>query len=210
MDKGYLAALLETEPLSGYFHYEPSTAILSVEDPKLIFFLKNLVWRAFTREVGFPSDVFPHKYDFALSFAGADRPHAERLFEILSEREVETFYDRNEQHRIMAQNVETYLAPIYRSEAKYVVPLLSPDFPTRIWTKFESDHFKQRFGENAVIPIRYTTAAPNYFSDDQKYGGIEFDPHGDIEDQLQKIAGALCRKLLEDRQDTAFDDAERA
>lgn len=112
IDKGYLSALLRNEergaPLSDYFHFEPSTAILSVEDPKLIFYLKNLVWRAFTREVGFPSDVFQHRYDFALSFAGADREHAKRLFDILTEREVATFYDENEQHRIVARNVETY------------------------------------------------------------------------------------------------------
>jgi hypothetical protein len=203
IDKGYLAALLKAEPLSDYFHYEPSTAILSVEDPKLIFYLKNLVWRAFTREVGFPSDVFQHRYDFALSFAGANREHAERLFDILSEREVAVFYDRNEQHRIMAQNVETYLAPIYRSEAKYVVPFLSPDFPTRIWTKFESDNFRQRFGENAVIPIRYSTARPGFFSDDQKYGGMGFDPNGDVEAQLQEIADMLCKKLVEERRDGA-------
>jgi hypothetical protein len=207
IEKGYLAALLKNEPLSDYFHFEPSTAILSVEDPKLIFFLKNLVWRAFTREVGFPSDVFQYKYDFALSFAGANRAHAERLFDILSEREVATFYDKNEQHQIMAQNVETYLAPIYRSEAKYVIPLLSPDYPTRIWTKFESDQFRQRFGENAVIPIRYKTAEPGFFSDDQKYGGVEFDPNGDVEAQLKEIADILCKKLVEERRDGTIAEA---
>jgi hypothetical protein len=53
MEKGYLAALLRGDdkglPLSDYFHFEPSTAILSVEDPKLIFYLKNLVWRLHAR-----------------------------------------------------------------------------------------------------------------------------------------------------------------
>ena len=208
IDKGYLAALISAEPLSDYFHFEPSTAILSVEDPKLIFYLKNLVWRAFTREVGFPSDVFQYKYDFALSFAGVDRAHAERLFDLLSEREVATFYDMNEQHQIMAQNIETYLAPIYRSEAKYVVPLLSPAFPTRIWTKFESDQFRQRFGENAVIPIRYSTAQPGFFSDDQKYGGVGFDSNGDVDAQLQEIADLLCKKLFDERQDGAAVQAD--
>jgi hypothetical protein len=129
----------------------------------------------------------------------------------LTEREVVTFYDDNEQHRILAQNIETYLAPIYRSEAKYVVPLLSTEFPKRIWTKFESDNFRQRFGENAVIPIRYTTAEPGFFSDDQKYGGVAFDPNGDVEAQLQKVAELLCKKLVEERRDEAeqvLDDEE--
>jgi hypothetical protein len=117
----------------------------------------------------------------------------------LTEREVVTFYDENEQHRILARDVETYLAPIYRSEAKYVVPLLSSEFPTRIWTKFESDNFRQRFGDNAVMPIRFSTAQPGFFSDDQRYGGLPFDPNGDVEAQLQGIADVLCRRLVEDR-----------
>ena len=212
IDKGYLSALLRNKErsasLGDYFHFETSTAILSVEDPKLIFYLKNLVWRAFTREVGFPSDVFQHRYDFALSLAGANREHARRLFDILTEREVVTFYDEDEQHRILAQNVETYLAPIYRSEAKYVVPFLSPEYPTRIWTKFESDNFRQRFGENAVIPIRYSTSRPGFFSDDPKYGGIAFDPTGDVEEQLQIIAEMLCKKLIEERRDVVAVDED--
>ena len=103
----------------------------------MIFYLKNIVWRAFTRQVGFRTDYFSGRYDFALSFAGADRGVARRLHEILQEREVPTFYDEEEQHRILANNVEEYLAPIYRSEARYVIRLLSQDYPTRIWTKID-------------------------------------------------------------------------
>jgi hypothetical protein len=205
LDKGHLSALIgdpEKERILGpHFHFEPSTAILSVEDPKLIFYLKNIVWRAFSRQVGFKTDVFDYKYDFALSFAGPDRKIAKRLHELLDEREVAVFYDENEQARILAQNVEEYLGPIYRSEARYVVPLLSPDYPTRIWTKFESDQFAQRFGENAVIPVRFKSAKPGYFSDEQKYGGLPFDPSANIENQLKEIAETLCRRLVLDREE---------
>jgi hypothetical protein len=207
LDKGHLRALLddgEKRPiLEPHFHFEPSTTILSVEDPKLIFYLKNIVWRAFTRQVGFRTDVFEYKYDFALSFAGADRTHARRLNELLGEREVAVFFDENEQHRILARNVEEYLGPIYRSEARYVIPFLSPDYPTRIWTKFESDKFKERFGADAVIPVCFSTAKPGYFSDDQKYGGLRFDPSGNVEDRLREIAETLCKRLIDDREQEA-------
>jgi hypothetical protein len=213
LDKGYLSALLldpdKLAILSPHFHFESSTAILSVEDPKLIFYLKNIIWRAFTRQVGFTADYFVGKYDFALSFAGQDRAIAKRLYEILSEREIATFYDENEQHRIIARDVEEYLAPIYRSEARYVVPLLGPDYPTRIWTKFESDQFKERFGSRSVIPIRFTTAKPGYFSDEQKYGGLPFDPNGDAESQLQRIADILSKRLIEDRQERREEDSDQ-
>jgi len=204
LEKGHLSALLaepSKEPiLSPHFHFEPSTSVLSAEDPKLIFYLKNIVWRAFTREVGYKVDYFESRYDFALSFAGPDRSIARRLHELLTEREVSCFYDLDEQHRIVAANVEEYLAPIYRSEAKYVLPLLSSDYPNRIWTKFESDHFRSRFGENAVIPIRFTSTAPGWLSEEHRYGSLPFDPATDPEPQLQEIVETLCRRLVEDRE----------
>jgi hypothetical protein len=207
LDKGFLVALLNDPEksllLSPHFHFETSTSILSVEDPKLIFYLKNIIWRNFSRQVGYTADYFEGRYDFALSFAGAERPIAKRLHEILTEREIATFYDENEQHRIIAQNVEDYLAPIYRSEARYVVPLLSKAYPNRIWTKFESDQFNERFGQNAVISVRFTDTQPGYFSNEQKYGALSFDPTTDSELQLQTIAETLSQRLIEDRRQHA-------
>ena len=199
LEKGYLAERMKEPALADHFHFESSTSVLSVDDPRLIFYLKNLVWRAFTRQVGYTIDYFQRRYDFALSFAGTQRDHARRLYEILTEREVAVFYDENEQHRIIARDIEKYLAPIYRSEAAYVLPLLSKEYPTRIWTKFESDNFRDRFGEGAVIPIRYTDVRPGYFSDEQKFGGLPFDPEADTEKQLQGIADTLCKRIIDDR-----------
>jgi hypothetical protein len=197
MEKGWLEALLQdpekAETLSPYFHYESSTTVLSVEDPKLVFYLKNVIWRVFTRQVGYRANYFKGRYDFALSFAGADRNVAKALHDVLERREVACFYDENEQHRIIAQNLEDYLAPIYRSEASYVLVLQSPDYPTRVWTKFESDNFRERFGAASVIPIRYATLASGLFSEDTKFGGLSYDPAKNIEVQIQSIADVLCK-----------------
>jgi hypothetical protein len=205
LDKGYLVALLNDSDKKSlfepYFHFEQSTNILSVEDPKVVFYLKNLIWREFTRQVGFPPSLFKGRYDFALSFAGEDREVARRLSEILSDREVAVFYDADEQHRIIARDVEEYLGPIYRRDADYVVALLSPFYPTRVWAKFESDNFRERFGRNSVISIRYNTVLSGFFSDENRYGGLPFDPGGDIEAQLQSIAEILCKRLVTDRQE---------
>ncbi|MDI7924620.1 TIR domain-containing protein [Ferirhizobium litorale] len=214
IDKGWLKALLEdpekSKLLAPYFHFEPSTSVLSVEDPKLIFYLKNMIWRVFTQQVGYKASYFEGKFDFALSFAGADRTLAERIHQLLTEREVSNFYDENEQHRIIAQNVEDYLAPIYRSEARYIIVLQSPAYPTRIWTKFESDAFKERFGKNEVIPIRFKTVVPGFFTDDSKYGGIPFDPNEEHEKQAQYIVDLLCKRLIEDRDEAQKAETEEA
>jgi hypothetical protein len=153
----------------------------------------------FTRQVGYRADYFKGRYDFALSFAGPNRDLAKTLHELLAEREVASFYDENEQHRIIAQNIEDYLAPIYRSEARYVVVLQSPDYPKRIWIKFERDNFRERFGTQSVIPIRYANVVPGFFTEDAKYGGMTFDPFKDMETQAQEIATILCQRIIEDR-----------
>jgi hypothetical protein len=201
VSKGYLETLMRDKAniLDEFFHYQPETSVFTVEDPKLVFYLRSINWKSFVREVGFPTSEFPGKYDIALSFAGADRDHAKSLFDLLAEREVSVFYDENEQHRIIAEKVEDYLRPIYRSEAAYVVPLLSPEYPKKIWTKFESEQFKNRFGQRGVIPIRYKTAQDGFFSDASDYGSLSFDPAGDVASQLGSIAETICARLQEDR-----------
>jgi hypothetical protein len=142
---------------------------------------------------------FDSKYDFALSFAGPDRPFAARLFEVLSEAEVEVFYDQNEQHRILAEDVEDYLRSIYETEAKFVVVLLGPEYPKRVWTKIESDAFRSRLGDGSVIPVWFTTAPPGVFDDSARRGGFTFDPSGDVNRQLEDFSELLVRKLGEAR-----------
>ncbi len=203
VEKGYLATLLDdkSDVMGEFFHFDADTSVISVEDPRLIFYLKNLNWRAFAKEVGFSSQDFKGRYDFALSFAGEERAIAQRLCQILSEREISVFYDEDEQHRILAENVEDYLAPIYRTEAAYVVPLLSRHFPRKIWTKFESDQFKNRFGKRAVIPIRFRDAGEGFFSQSSGYGGLPLDPMKQVEPQLLTIADTLAKRLAEDREE---------
>jgi hypothetical protein len=202
LEKGFLATLLKdkADVLDDFFHFENETGVLSVEDPRLVFYLKNLTWKAFARQVGYKTDEFAGNYDLALSFAGEIRTVAGRLYDLLAERQISVFYDNNEQHRILAEHVEEYLAPIYRNEAAYVVPLLSKEYPKKIWTKFESDNFKHRFGENAVIPIRFTDVQEGFFSNSSNYGGLSFDPTKDHESQLQEIATTLAKRLADDRQ----------
>jgi hypothetical protein len=142
---------------------------------------------------------FERPYDFALSFAGENRDLAELINSKLLEREISVFYDKNEQHRILASNVEDYLAPIYKSEAEYVLVFLSRDYPKKIWTKFESEQFKQRFGENAIIPIWYSDTDFSLFDESRKYGGLTFNVEGRLEVEAESIVASISKKLEEKR-----------
>ena len=148
-------------------------------------------------------EYFDRPYDFALSFSGSERAIAERLRHLLSERQLAVFYDNDEQHRIIAEDVEDYLVPIYKTEAMFVLPILSPTYPTRIWAKIESDAFKERFGQSAVIPIKLSTVQEGFFNDYMRYGYLALDMSGDIEAQLIKIADTLGRRMLDERAQSA-------
>lgn len=200
VDKGYLAELIASDPdIAAVMHYELRAAQLTVEDPQFIYFIRNIPWRNFAVNVGFMSVDFPHRYDFALSFAGEDRDVAEKLFQKLQESEVEVFYDRQEQHRILAADVEEYLRPIYQSEARFIVVLLGRTYPNKLWTKFESDQFRERFGTDAVIPVWFADVKPGMFDISRKYGGWTLDREKDLDKQLAELADSLLKKLGESR-----------
>lgn len=209
--KGYLAELVRSsEPIREVLHYDAASTTLVVQDPQFVFYLRNLSWHGFAEEVGFLSIDFPTKYDFALSFAGEDRDIAEALFKTLQDHELEVFYDVNEQHRILALDVEEYLAPIYASEAQYVVCVLGPAYPKKVWTKFEAAHFEQRFKTGGVIPIVLTSAPLGVFDIAASVGYLGWDRAKDLDVQVRAIADVLIRKCADDRRAAASQQRQAA
>lgn len=81
IDKGHLSALIEqNKDIQDMIHFEPKTHILTAEDPKFLYFIRHLIWTKFAKKIGYSGIFFKGRYDFALSFAGADRDKAEALF----------------------------------------------------------------------------------------------------------------------------------
>lgn len=200
VEKGFLKKLIdENAILQDVIHYDDQSSVLTIEDPKFLFFIRNILWNKFAEQIGFVGIEFSKPYDFALSFAGENRELAESLNSKLLEREISVFYDKNEQHRILAFNVEDYLAPIYNSEADFILVLVSKDYPKKIWTKFESEQFKQRFGENAIIPIWHSDTDTSIFDESRKYGGLTFDVDGNLEEEAESIVSVISKKLEEKR-----------
>ena len=200
VSKNYLRDLiLQSSDIERVLHFDETSSILVAQDPQFIFYIRNLSWPILAEEVGFLSMEFPSRYDFALSFAGADRAIAEALFSALQENEMEVFYDRNEQHRILAEDVEEYLAPIYSSDAQLVVCILGPEYPKRIWTKFESMQFRQRFKSGEVVPIVLDTVPLGLFDSAAQVGHIAWKTGADLNAQAVEAASLLSRKCAEFR-----------
>ena len=196
VDKSFLYDLINNHSdIRKVMHYDKHSALLTIEDPQFLFYIRNISWRQFARDIGFVSIEFKRRYDFALSFAGTDRDIANMFFNKLLENDVEIFYDKNEQHRILAEDVEQYLLPIYQTEAQFIIILLSKDYPKRIWTKIESDAFKQRFIDGSVIPIWLDDTGHSLFDESQKRGGITLDKNNDINMEVNLAVDVLLKKL---------------
>lgn len=91
------------------------------------------------------------------------------------------------------------MAPIYASDAQLVVCILGPEYPKRVWTKFESEQFKQRFKSGDVIPVVLKTATLGVFDAAFKIGHIGWDTDADFKSQVEKAGKALIAKITEKR-----------
>jgi hypothetical protein len=69
----------------------------------------------------------------------------------------------------------------------------------RIWTKFESEQFKQRFGDGSVIPIWFADTPVGMFDETARVGGMTFDREVDLDTQIEEFATLALMKLAEDR-----------
>jgi hypothetical protein len=194
--KGYLTDLIaRSDDISQVLHFDETSDILTVQDPQFVFYIRNLSWPRFSEEIGYLAVEFSSRYDFALSFAGSDRDIAEAIFKALTEAEFEVFYDRNEQHRIVAEDVEEYLRPIYNSDAQLVVCIIGPDYPKRVWTKFESEQFKLRFKTGEVIPVVCSNVEVGMFDEVARVGHISWDRDGDPATELATCIDILTKKM---------------
>lgn len=194
--KGHLKEHYDSDVrYSEVIFYNEDTTELSIEDPKYFYFIKHLVWSKVAKKIGFHTVEFSSEYDYALSFSGMERDVAEYIYNKLTENEISVFYDINEQARILSKNVEEYLAPIYRSGSRFVVPILTQNYPSRIWCKFEADNFKERFGEQCVIPLWYSDSPPGMFDLSSGKGGFTFNPNEDKNSQLDKFVTLLIDKI---------------
>ncbi|MEW7864480.1 TIR domain-containing protein [Aeromonas diversa] len=200
VSKGYLVDLYnKSVSIQEVIYYDTDGSKLTIQDPQYIYYLRNIKWHTFAREVGFTTLEFPKTYDFALSFSGDERDIAEQLFESLIDRDVAVFYDKNEQHRIIANDVKEYLGPIYDSESEFIIVLLSAQYPRKIWTQFESDAYSRRIG-STVIPVMIDGFTQSFTDTMSEIGHLTFSRAAPHQEQIDSIADNVCKRLLEHRE----------
>lgn len=195
LKNGYLENLVTDPDISSILHFDSVTNVLSLEDPQVAFYIRNLDIAAWVRKIGFRNVDLNISYDVALSFAGEDRDFAVALKEQLEDRGLTVFYDNNEQARILGEDLEQFFRPIYEARAQYVAVLLGPAYGQKRWTRFESEVFRKRFDQGHVIPVWSTLVPETVWDVSRTRGGCTFDPSCDIEKQAAEIAELISRKV---------------
>ncbi|HEX2934455.1 MAG TPA: TIR domain-containing protein [Bacteroidales bacterium] len=196
LTKGYLKEMISNnDEFKEVLFLEEKSSLLVAQDPQFIYYLKFLPWSTFSKEAGYLTMNFDSIYDFALSFAGSNRNIAEKIFAELQNNEFEVFYDFNEQYRIIAEDIEDYLRPIYRSEASLIIVIIGPDYPKRVWTQFESQQFKHRFQSGSVIPIVLSNVELSAFDITNKIGYLKIDLTSDLQTQINSLVEILIQKI---------------
>ena len=80
-----------------------------------------------------------YQYDVCFSFAGEDRQHVEQLYQALTARGVEVFYDFNDDIAVelWGRDLYTYLDDIYQNRAEFCIMFLSKHYVLKAWANHE-------------------------------------------------------------------------
>ncbi len=195
IDNKGIDSLVGDPGIAQVFYYNPHVKMLAVEDPHAIFYLRNLDLTEFIREVGFTKVSYDKPYDVALSFTGEDREFAQRLYDHLIEEGLAVFYDKAEESRILAEDVEALLGPIYESDSEYVTAVMGSKYGVKRWTLYEASRFKERIEKGEVIPIWSKEVPQSAFDPTYGRGGLSYDPHGDLAAQASACAAVIASKF---------------
>ncbi|OGM12046.1 hypothetical protein A2Z22_01940 [Candidatus Woesebacteria bacterium RBG_16_34_12] len=97
------------------------------------------------------------EYDIALSFAGEHRNIAESIAHELKKLGISLFYDNFEQSKLWGKRLSKHFQEIYGQKTRFVVVLISKEYPIKDWTDFEftiaREEAKNRKSE-FILPIR--------------------------------------------------------
>jgi hypothetical protein len=185
--------LLADDNFSKVLHFDEATQLVIAEDPQFVFWLRALNWNVFAKNAGYPNIRFPKDHDFAIVFSADKSDVALMLKTSLLEQGFRVFFDVQEEERLIAAATpQDYLLPVYDSNSDFVVPLLSEQFPTRIWYQLEADTFKRELSMDSVIPIRFSDCPKDRFTNSSEVSTADFDVTDNHNNQLAKITNALA------------------
>jgi hypothetical protein len=82
-------------------------------------------------------DAFEFEFDVAISYAGADRQVASDVSTVLEKAGYRAFYDLDQQHRMLGEELAEYLYDVYFRRSRYAIVVVSAEFLRSKWANWE-------------------------------------------------------------------------
>jgi len=100
-----------------------------------------------------------YKFDVALSFAGEQRAHVERVAECLKAAGLNVFYDDDEKANLWGKDLYVHLSDVYQNQAQYCILFASKEYATKNWPSHERQNAQARVlrekGNEYILPVRF-------------------------------------------------------
>lgn len=131
------------------------------------------------------------RFDFALSFAGAQRDIARELRNELVKRKFKVFFDEDFESEMLGKDGIEYLRKVYSEESNYCVALISKEYDKRDWTKLEREIMQARqlnSGDDILLPVLISDYKPGWLLASRLYFDLKNRSIMDLVELLVKKA----------------------
>jgi hypothetical protein len=99
-----------------------------------------------------------YKYDVAISYATEDIGPAEKLADILKEREINVFFDKKYEAELWGKDLFRHFTFIFQLAAKYCIIFVSQNYARKLWTNHELKSAQARAlqggDQDYILPVR--------------------------------------------------------
>ena len=184
-----LQDVISQRGLADALFYDPTSKIVSIEDPSFRLYLSLIDLDQLEKAVKVRKTRFP--WDVALSFDGEQRGIVEQFRELLNAKGYTVFYDFDQQHQLWGQNLKVKLADVYANDAQFMVVFLSKAYPEKDWPTFEMEIGKEARGKRTseyLLPITVDDVQIVGLSDNVAFMDLRTR-------SLESIAETLVKKI---------------
>lgn len=132
------------------------------------------------------------RFDFALSYAGAQRETAIKLRDALVKKGFDVFYDRDFEYESIGKDGVLYLDKKYSQESRYCIVLISKEYDSGKWTKLEREIIQAgalKSGRDILIPVLTSGYKPIWLLTTRIYFNLKKRPLDELVQILGKKAG---------------------
>ena len=131
------------------------------------------------------------EFDFALSFAGAQRDIARALYNALKKKGLKVFFDEQFNHILLGKNATDYFREVYGEKSHYCVVLISKEYDEGLWPKIEHEIIEARqleSGHDILLPVLTDDYKPKWLHANRIYFDLKTRSLEELVEILKKKA----------------------